>query len=77
MIRCLTSMQLLSVKRPHHSKMVTLDQWRDAVKFLMGLGCNPTLTPAVQKQLEHRMNGQAMSHGEAVALLRELRWLVK
>lgn len=36
---------------------VSLDKWRDGVKFLMGLGVNPTLTSADQKMLSECHRG--------------------
>ena len=37
--------------------IVDEDKWRDAVKFLMGLGCNPSLSPKDQRKLRSYMRG--------------------
>ena len=61
---------------------VSPDKFRDAVKFLMRLGTNPTLTNRDQKQLHQFFRGpfkkKGFTEAQAVALLRQdLGWEAK
>jgi hypothetical protein len=58
-------------------KHVSDDKWRDGVKYLMGLGCNPTLTRADQLKLSAQMRGpfkNGFSMQGARRVLRALGW---
>lgn len=53
---------------------VSEDKWNDAVKFLTGLGANPTLTKADQRRLRESMRGpfaKGMTEQQAERMLRE------
>lgn len=57
--------------------IVSRDKWRDAIKFLMGQGCNPTLTNKDQRVLKGLCRGpftNGMSQQEAQATLIGLGW---
>jgi hypothetical protein len=60
--------------------LVNDDRWRDALKFLMGLGVNPSLSTTDQKKLSEVLRGpfaNGMSQAEATRFLREnLGWVV-
>lgn len=52
---------------------VSEDKWRDAIKFLMGQGTNPSLTSKDQKKLREFMRGpfaKGMTEREAIVMLR-------
>jgi hypothetical protein len=56
---------------------VSDDKWRDAIKFLMGLGTNHTLTAQDQKKLAGYMRGlfaDGMTEPEARRLLAAIGW---
>jgi hypothetical protein len=53
------------------------DRIRDAVKFLMGLGTNPTLSAQDQRKLREFMRGpfaEGLSEEHAHRVLREIGW---
>jgi hypothetical protein len=53
---------------------VSQDKWRDAVKFLMNLGCNPTLSANDQRKLRACLRGpfaNGMTNEQAHRTLRE------
>lgn len=58
--------------------IVSDDKWRDAVKFLVGMGTNPTLTAADQKTLQEGLRGpfkNGMTVTDAQRFLRVgMRW---
>jgi hypothetical protein len=56
---------------------VSYDKWRDAVKFLMGQGVNPSLSSKDQRVLREQLRGpfsQGMTEEQARSVLTALGW---
>jgi hypothetical protein len=56
---------------------VNIDTWRAAIKFLCGLGTNPELTPAMQRDLSKFLRGpfaNGMDENKAAAVLINAGW---
>jgi hypothetical protein len=54
------------------------DKWRDAVKFLMGQGVNPTLTKSDQRRLGEMLRGpfaNGVSAEQASVFLQKIGWV--
>jgi hypothetical protein len=57
--------------------LVSVDKWRDGVKFLMGLGANPTLTTKDQRMFRDMLRGpfvKGMTEREAQSVLAVIGW---
>jgi hypothetical protein len=54
-------------------RVVDNDKWRDAVRFLMGFGTNPSLTQIEQRKLREQMR-DGMSENDAVMTLHSMGW---
>lgn len=58
---------------------VTRDRWRAGIKFLMGLGTNPELTPRDQRIMRAMLRGEhtsGMGEADAQRTLRYMGWRV-